>query len=510
MRLLEKGCADCGINTDTLMENAGLAVAKLARKVLGTVAGSRVLVLVGPGNNGGDGLVVARYLQGWGALTTAFLLQRKLSDDPKLRLALESGVSIILDSDDSELNALDSELARCRLSIDAVFGTGRVRPLDGMVREVLLRLDASRNTSAQMRVIAVDLPSGLDANTGLVDPACPKADVTVALGLPKVGHLRFPGADRIGLLEVVDIGIPDHLTEEVRLELMAGDVVRNCLPIRKLDANKGTFGHALVIGGSRRFVGAPYLASQAAARVGAGLVTVAAPKGIYPVLAPKLTEVIHFPLLEDADGNVHSEASGVIKEELSRYDSLLIGCGLGQSTGTQAFVRELLFSLPFPLLPVLVDADGLNNLSRIENWWHDLNGPLVLTPHPGEMSTLTGVAIPEIQSNRVEVAMEWASRWRATVVLKGAHTVVASNDGQCHVSPFANAGLASGGTGDVLSGIIVGLLAQGIASLDAAKLGVFIHGLVGETVRAELGDAGMLASDLLPKIPVALRQLNAT
>lgn len=508
MRLLEKGCADRGISTDTLMENAGLAAAKVARKVLGPLAGSRVLVLVGPGNNGSDGLVVARHFQRWGAITTAFLVQRKLSDDPKLRLARESGVSIILDSDDSALNALDSELARSRLSIDAVFGIGKVRPLEGMVRDVLLRLEASHNVRSQMRVIAIDLPSGLDADTGLVDPACPKADVTVALGLPKIGHLRFPGADKTGLLEVVDIGIPDHLDGGVRLELMEGEEIRNVLPVRQLDANKGTFGHALVIGGSRRFIGAPFLASQAAARVGAGLVTVAAPEGIYPILAQKLTEVIHFPLLQDADGNVHRDGAGVIKEELSRYDAMLIGCGLGQSAGAQVFIRELLFSLQAPGLPVLVDADGLTNLSRIENWWHDLNVSLVLTPHPGEMSTLTGIAIPEIQSNRLEVAMEWASRWRTTVVLKGAHTVVASSDGQCHVSPFANAGLASGGTGDVLSGIIVGLLAQGIEPVDAAKSGVFIHGLVGERVRTELGNAGMLAGDLLPGIPVALRHLK--
>ena len=250
------------------------------------------------------------------------------------------------------------------------------------------------------------------------------------------------------------------------------------------------------------------MASQAAARVGAGLVTVAAPEGIFPVLASKLTEAIHLPLPQDAGGMVHQDAGATVREDISRYTALLIGCGMGQSAGIVEFMRELLLSPPSPSLPVLVDADGLNNLAQIENWWHQLKAPLVLTPHPGEMSTLTGVPIEEIQSSRIEVAREWASCWGATVVLKGAYTVVACSDGRCHINPFANPGLASGGTGDVLSGVIVGLMAQGCSPGDAAIAGVYLHGMVAEEVRAEIGEAGMLAGDLLPRIPAGLRHLK--
>ena len=508
MRRLEQASASEGVSTDTLMENAGIAVAREARKALVAVAGSRVLVLVGPGNNGGDGLVAARHLQRWGAGVTAYLVLRRGQEDPKLRLALQRGVIAISASDHPDLSDLDNELARSDLVIDAVLGTGRARPLDGVVREAMLHLSAAKTRRRDMIVMALDLPTGMNADTGQADPACHQVDITVSFGYPKAGHFQFPGASKLGRLEVVDIGIPDHLAQDIGLELLTSEWVKVRLPSRPLSAHKGTFGHVLVIAGSRNYVGAAYLASQGAARVGPGLVTLASPESIYSILASKLTEVIHLPLPDDGNGRFHSDAAILVRENLHQYSSLLIGCGFGQSEGLVEFLRKLLFVGSRPSLPVVIDADGLNNLSKIEGWWRDLSCPAVLTPHPGEMSTLTGVDTSDIQARRTETALEWSARWGKVVVLKGAYTVIASPEGVCRLSPFANPGLASGGTGDVLTGIIAGLMAQGLSPEDAACCGVYLHGAAGEAVREELGDTGTVAGDLLPLLPKTIKTVR--
>ena len=506
MRRLEESSASQGISTDRLMENAGLAVARVAQSALGGVAGARILVLIGPGNNGGDGLVAARHLQRWGAAVTAYLLTGRDAKDPKLGLALERGVAIIPASDDTALETLAKELARCRLVIDAVFGTGRARPLEGVMRAVMLRLASARRHD--MTVMALDLPSGMDPETGQIDPACPAADVTVAFGYPKTGHFQFPGAGKLGRLEVVDIGIPDHLAEDIPVELLTPEWVGSRLPARPRDGHKGTFGHTLIVAGSRNYVGAACLASEGAARVGPGLVTLASPQSIYPIVASKLTEVIHLPVPDDADGRFHPEAADVIIKNLHQYSSVLVGCGFGVSEGLAEFMRKLLLTGRGPSVPVIVDADGLNGLAGIEGWWQELAFPAALTPHPGEMSTLTGVATSEIQSSRVETARTWSAHWGKTVALKGAHTVVATPGGMCRVSPFANPALASGGTGDVLSGVIAGLMAQGLTPDDATCCGVYLHGAAGEAVRRQMGDTGTLAGDLLPILPSVIQVLR--
>ena len=503
MRQLEEASAAEGVSTDTLMQNAGLAVAKEARKVLGRVAGSKVLVLVGPGNNGGDGLVAARLLQSWGASVTVYLTVPRPHNDRILQLAREAGVVTISASDDSNLKALDKELAGSRLVIDAVLGTGRSRPLDGVVKEAMLRLNTSRASRGNMTVVALDQPTGMDADTGQVDPACAQADLTLTFGYPKVGHFKFPGGGKLGRLKVVDIGVPDHLAQDINLELLTSEWVKDRLPLRPPDAHKGNFGHALIVAGSRNYVGAAYLAAQGAARVGPGLVTLASPQSIYPILASKLTEVIHLPLPDDQDGRFHPDAAQIVRQNLHQYSSLLVGCGFGLSEGLVQFLETLLFAKSRPTLPVVVDADGLNSISKIENWWRDLQCPAVLTPHPGEMATLTGVSTADIQARRIETAQEWAKRWNKVVTLKGAYTVIATPEGTCRISPFANPALASGGTGDVLTGIIAGLLAQGLSPEDAACCGVYLHGAA-----AEMGDAGTLAGDLLPVLPRVIKAVK--
>ena len=515
MAALEQASERHGVSTDTLMENAGLGVAQTGRRLVGGgIAAVPVLVLVGPGNNGADGLVAARHLQRWGARVTAYLVTNRPSPDPKMDLALGYEIEVVRCADDPDLSRLDRLLSRSRLVIDAVLGTGSSRPLEGTVREVMLRLCQTRSWSAPPKLLALDLPSGLNGDSGAVDPACPVVDVTVALGRPKAGLLAFPGAAHVGELEIADIGLPRDLEEDkqINLELLTPGWVAQRLPSRPLDSHKGTFGQALVVAGSRNYVGAAFLASQAAVRVGAGLVTLATPRSVYTIAASKLTEVIHLPLPEDGDGRVSAAGAQLIEKNLSLYDAMLVGCGLGFSSGTTEFLERLLLNRTPPdqsaRTPVIIDADGLNSLSQSEEWWRRLERPAAVTPHPGEMATLSGMATTELQQDRAGSARHWASYWGVTLALKGAHTVVAEPGGIVRVSPFSNPGLASGGTGDVLSGIIVGLMAQGLSPNDATCCGVFLHGYVGESVRRRLGDSGMAASDLLEELPESLTRLR--
>ena len=519
MTALEQESERQGTSTDTLMENAGLAVAEYARQRMGSVAGLRAVILVGPGNNGADGLVVARHLQRWGAEVTACLLTSRPDVDPKLEMAREYGVSILKLSESPDLDALNQLLGRSQLVIDAILGTGRSRPLQGVVREALLRTAAVREKGQAPLLLALDLPTGLDADTGSVDDATPVMDATLALGFPKAGLLAFPGAERVGELVTLDIGLPDGVGQDgVFLELLTPDWVGSKLPPRPLDSHKGTYGHLLVVAGSRNYVGAACLVARAAHRSGVGLVTLATPESVYPIVASQLTETIHLPLPEDGEGRVHPDAAQVIGEVLTRYDAMAVGSGLGQSEDVSNFMESLLLAGRSPGLPVLVDADGLNSLAQRREWWRSRSGPMVLTPHPGEMATLTGLSTSEVQRDRVEVAREWAARWQTVTVLKGAFTAVAEPvsapadgdgmDGMVRLSPFANPGLASGGTGDVLTGVIGSLLAQGMDPFDAASCGVYLHGRAAELITKRRGPTGLLASEVAEALPLAFRELR--
>jgi NAD(P)H-hydrate epimerase len=509
MTAIEQASDLAGVSTDVLMENAGLAVAQGVRDLVGA-AGVRIMILVGPGNNGADGLVAARHLRRWGAEVICFVVAGRPEIDPKMDLALEYGVRVI---DAIGTEPFERMLSRSALVIDALLGTGRARPLEGPVQEAMFCLANVRLAQDPPKLVALDLPTGLNPDTGEVDFSAVPCDITFALGYPKVGLLTFPGAEHAGELRVLDIGVPPGLKEEseVQLELLEGSWVAEHLPKRPLDSHKGTFGHVLVVAGSRNYVGAAYLASQASVRAGAGLTTLATPECVYPIAAAKSTEPIHLPLPDDDEGRVSAQAAQVLHDESRRFTNIVVGCGLGLSDGTVRFVEELLFSQEssgLTELPVLVDADGLNNLVRIKDWPERRRGPMTLTPHPGEMATLTGLSTLEVQADRAAVAREYAARWNVVLVLKGANTVIAQPDGTVRVAAFANPGMASGGTGDVLSGIIGGLMAQGLAPAVAASCGVYLHGEAGRQVVSRLGNAGLAASDLLPEIPAAARRLR--
>lgn len=519
MQALEAASEAAGVSTDTLMENAGLACAHRIRERMGGAAGRRVVLLIGPGNNGADGLVIARHLRRWGADACCYIARGRPSADPKMTDAQAYDVTVKDATDDAGLQTLNRMLSRCDVVVDAILGAGRYRPLAGGVADIAALVNRARLARPALPVIAVDLPTGVNPDIGETDPNTIRADETLALCFPKYGIANFPGAEYAGCVKVLDIGLPPSVAANSGLsaEWITPASARTILPSRPLNSHKGTFGHLLLVAGSRHFVGAAYLAAQGAHRAGAGLVTLAAPESVYRIVASKLTETIHLPLPEDADGRIDASAADVIRERIIAYSALAVGCGLGWSDGTTAFMERLLLSLSRhsresgnPVSPMVVDADGLNNLSRCNNWSARLTAPAVLTPHPGEMATLTGQPTGQVQANRLDNATHWSARWQKTVLLKGAHSVAASPDGRRCVLPFANPALAAGGTGDVLTGIIGGLLAQGVAPYDAARLGGFLHGTAAEQARHRHGGAGVVASDLLDLIPPIMANLRAS
>ncbi len=503
MREIERRAeAEYGLTSPMLMEHAGRSIAELLREHLGGDArGRRVLVLVGPGNNGGDGHVMARYLAEWGAETTLYIWRERRLE--------ASGQSQPVSED---LAALRAAIQRADVVADAFLGTGHSRPLDPSMGAALALVQQERQRRPELLVLAVDLPSGLNADTGGLDAGAIPADLTVTLAFPKVGLLLFPGAGYVGELRTGSIGLPPTMRIEASMEMLDPDLLRPLLPRRPLDSNKGTFGKVMVLAGSSAYIGAAYLATAAAARIGAGLVTLATTEDralFYATLLPEATYALLPP-----DSASPQERSRALLDHLSGYHALIVGPGLGQSEATQALlglVFDGLRALPDAERPrLIVDADGLNNLARMERWWERLPARTVLTPHPGEMGRLLGgTKVSGGGPDRLEVARNAACTWGHVVVLKGATTLIASPDSAIlRVNWPGNPALASAGTGDVLSGTVGGLLAQGLEPFDAASAAVYLHSRAGLRVSERLGDAGLLAGDLLPELPLALRTLK--
>lgn len=547
MRRIEQAANSQGLPYATMMEAAGRAVAAWVESE--GARGRRVLVLVGPGNNGGDGLVAARYLHQAGARVAVYCWKRDVAADPNWDAVQAVSIPCIWRDQDEGCSELQHLVSEADWVLDALLGTGASKPIAGTLQDVLstvAHVIAARRTPARAdallrvvpalveplamprpRVVAVDVPSGLNSDTGYADPTTLPADVTVTLGFPKVGQFLFPGAALVGELVVADIGIPARLASDVSLELSTADRIRALLPKRPSDAHKGTFGKAMVGAGSSNYTGAPYLAASAAMRVGAGLVTLAIPELLHPILAAGLREATYL-LLPHQMGALVPDAVKVLLEGLSGYDALLLGPGLGRDRQTVEFVARLL-SLPASerrarlgfvapattgeesrsqLPPLVIDADGLNALADRKGWPQSLPTSTILTPHAGEMARLLGTTVAEVNAGRIELARRAAQEWQAVVVLKGAYTVIASPQGQACINPFATSALATAGSGDVLAGAIVGLLAQGLAPYDAAVAGAYLHGLAGQMVAAELGPAGGIAGDLLCKLPLGMRKLT--
>ena len=501
MRGFDRRASDeFGVPSLVLMENAGRGVFEAVRDILGDLVGKRVTVVAGRGNNGGDGFVVARHLRDAGARVSVFLLGKpedvRGEAKANLDILLESGVQVPSITSADEITV---SLSNSHAIVDAVFGTGLHGEVTGLAADVVQAINSARKT-----IIAVDIPSGMDADTGEILGVCVKADCTVTFALPKIGLLTYPGAGSVGNMIVADIGIPKCLFEEVDVELIDQEMVASRLPVRPPDAHKGTFGTAILVAGSLGLTGAAAMASEAALRAGAGLSTLACPALLWNVMATKLTEVMTRGLPDGGVGAISSNALNEALELIEKGDAVVLGCGLGTDADTCEFVHRLVKSVRKPMI---IDADGLNALSQDTGTLEGDHGDLVLTPHPGEMARLLGTSTQDVQSNRMDVVRQAASRFRCVVVLKGARTLIADPSGRVFINPTGGPGLATGGTGDVLAGTIGGLLAQGLSPLDAAICGVFVHGRAGDIAADELGAAGVIAGDVLRALPHALKEL---
>ena len=509
MRLIEDLAISRGATIDGLMARAGRAIADRVGETLGgRIVGQRIVVIAGPGKNGGDGLIAARLLRQRGAdVVVATPLPRDESDG-LISECVVAGCRLITDASPTSLEKLAIQLESADIVVDALLGTGRSRKIEGPARDALAVVGRTRNSRQDLLILSADLPSGLDPDTGDVDTATPPADITVALGLVKRGCLTAAGATVSGAIYIADIGLSAF--SQGGVELLSASAIRNILPERGRSAHKGTFGHAAIVGGAQQYRGAPALAARAAARSGAGVVSIAAPSGITNSIAPMIPEATHVPLAQNPDMSLAMpESLTQLREALAVRppDALAIGPGLGRDDAA----AELLFSLVLdnPDLantPVVLDADALTLLSETSPWWEHLSAPVVLTPHPGEMARLAGVSTAQVQYARLELTADKAREWGVTIVLKGAYTVIAEPGGRTAICPIALPALASGGTGDALTGVIAGFLAQGLSVGDAARAGVYVHGVAGALAAGRNGDltAGILAGDVIEHVPQAV------
>ena len=488
----------------TLMNHAGTSVVAAMEEIFGSLAGKTVAVVCGKGHNGGDGFVVARLLKRKRARVQVLLMARvaDLAGDTKTmyrRFVRAGGASSVLACPSSA--KLQTLLKNNDLIVDALLGTGLSAPITGPYRTAIECIDG-----ADRPVIAVDLPSGIHADTGAVLGVAVRATLTVTFALPKLGLYVGPGIDHAGIIRIADIGIPSSYADAVdsRISLITRDETRRLLPARLPSGHKGTYGHVGVIAGSVGKTGAAALAARAALRVGAGLVTVATPVSVNDTLEAKLLEVMTVPMPETNARTLARSGLDHLVTFTNARSAVAIGPGLTTHPETVELIHAL---IPRLEKPSVLDADALNALAGRPALLAECKVPLILTPHPGEMARLEEQTTPQsVNSDRIGIASRFAEQRGVILVLKGARTIVAHPNGQVAICPTGNPGMATAGTGDALTGVIVGLLAQGLNVWGAARAGTYLHGLAGDLAAASLGVAGMTAGDLIERIPYALTQ----
>ena len=498
-----KAIDEFGIPGVVLMENAGRTTFHFLLAHLENVAGQNVSVVAGPGNNGGDGYVIARYLINHGADVQTFLLspREKIKGDALINLqVLEKMTSRIYPIGDEEtLYAAADVWHRADVVVDAILGTGLSSEVRSPYREAIELINDSPGIC-----LAVDIPSGIDSNTGKVLGVAVQADLTATYGFRKLGTVLYPGRDYCGHMAVVDISIPVPAVEAdpPKVRLYEEAELEEYFELRADDqAHKGTFGHLLIVGGSPGKTGAPAMAAAAASRMGSGLVTAAVPASLNPILEAKLTEEMTEPLPEGIPGYLSAESADRILALAEGKQCLVLGPGLSTVEGIPDLVRAIVERYEGW---IVIDADGLNALAENMDVLKESKASIVLTPHPGEMGRLTGLSSKEVQEDRVGLAVRIASDYGVHVILKGAATVTAFPGGEVAINSTGNPWMASGGQGDVLSGILGGLLAQGISPHEALPYGVFLHGLAADTIVEQTGPAPVLATDIIEMIPMLI------
>ena len=531
MREIETAANRSIMSYEQMMLNAGAAASACMQARFPITEATNITFLIGKGNNGGDGLVMATDL----AQTTAadiqlYLLEQRDTGDINYQAALSCGLAVTLAEDDSDRTRLADLINSADVVVDALFGIGLRLPVEGEAANVLESLNRSLRSAASKSdtvealdpaatgpsatprrpfILSIDCPSGIDCDTGQTDPETIAADATITFIAAKPGLLTFPAAAHAGELVISSIGIPHDLPELERITDSVVDrkLAASLLPFRPIDGHKGTFGKVLVTAGSPKYIGAIALAGESAYRSGAGLVTIATSRQLIDTIAGVLREPTWLPL-PDLDGAIAESASEIISEHADGFDAMLLGCGLGLTNCTRRFVESLLTNNALP--PLILDADALNILSQLPHWWEILPADTIITPHPGEMARLTGMTAREISADRWTTSRRCAEAWSVVIVLKGAHTLIAAPDGRTSVIPIKTDALATAGTGDVLAGLIAGLRAQGPKAYDSARLGAYIHAAAGIRAAETVGSSrSVIAGDVLSALGSAFETLEA-
>jgi hydroxyethylthiazole kinase-like uncharacterized protein yjeF len=499
---------DLGIPSLVLMENAAIGVVEALGEAFADAESAAIFC--GPGNNGGDGLAIARHLfvRGWDVRIFLVTGGRELSADAAVQLGIcrKAELSVVEIGSERDLRGVLEAVAECAVLVDALFGTGLARPLDGLFARVVETINR-----LHIPCVAVDLPSGLSASEPQPIGPHVRADLTVTFAAPKVAHVFPPAADAVGEMVVTDLGIPPKLVDDLEeeagdLHLLMGEELAELIPEREAGSHKGDFGHALIVAGSPGKAGACILAARAAVRAGAGLVTAAVPEPILQTVDLGSIESMTLGLPAAASGQLAERAADVVLEASEGMAVLALGPGLGQDPSTAAAIRRIVLDCP---LPLVLDADGLNAFAGRAGELAGRRAETILTPHPGELGRLLGISTARIQEDRIGAARGAAEETGAIVVLKGNLSLIASGTA-VFVNPTGNPGMATGGSGDVLTGLIAGLVAQGLDALDATVLAVYLHGLAGDLAVSRLGELPLAAGDLIEILPAALASLKGS
>ena len=501
MRAVDKAASEIGgIPSIVLMENAAIACVNELKKDFGELTGKRIAVFCGKGNNGGDGFAIARHLHNMDAEVSVYLVcGNEFKGDAKINFDIIKKMNVNIDvvSDTENLKYI---IRSNDIIIDAIYGTGIHGTVGGISYDVINEINENSKYT-----MAVDVPSGINSDSGEICGICIRADKTVTFAAYKVGMLMFPAADYTGKVTVADISIPDYILEgqSININVTDEEFVRANFPVRENNSQKGDYGKVLVIAGSVGMTGAAYLSSQSAVTAGSGLVTLAIPAGLNGAMEAKTTEVMTLPV-EDINGHISSDAAEKILERTDMADAVLIGPGLGRSSDAARVLKSV---LSHSKVPVIIDADGINAASRDMDILSDCTCPVIFTPHAVEMSRLTGLDRDYIEENRLVASKEFAEEYGVTVILKGYHTIVTASDGEQYINITGNPGLATGGSGDVLAGITASLTARGINETTAAAMAVYIHGKAGDIAKDKYGMESVTASLVMESIPDALRQI---
>ncbi len=497
---------ELGIPGILLMENAGRSIVELMKKTIPELNEKKVLVVAGKGNNGGDGFVIARHLHNIGVSVSVWLIGKRsqLKGDAKTNSIIAFNQKIpIFEINEKNFNSKNHSLSHSNVVVDAIFGTGLTKRVSGFYEKIIKKINSSKKF-----VVSVDIPSGIDSDSGELIGPCIKSNLTAALAFPKRSHLLYPAAEQMGKIEILDISIPQNIeiSNFKSVNLIESSDIKPLFPSRAPNTHKGSYGHVLVVGGSRGKGGAAGMTGLAALRIGAGLVTLAIPESCYSSLEFNPLETMSISLPETKSGSISLKAMDILLKEIQNKEALAIGPGLSTHEEVIKCIDTFLPQVP---CPIILDADGLNSLAKIPKLLERINVPTILTPHLREFSRIVGKPLKNIIKNRFNEATEFAQHNGVIIILKGANSIVALPNGELLINPTGNPGLAKAGSGDILTGMIAGLTAQKFSPKDASMAGVYLHGLAGDFYKQNFNENTLIASDLLQFLPKVINSLNA-